>query len=278
MDKYNICFIKPEDYEHSAAFSELGELLYYSLQDLGYEVVTNINKIELGFKNIVIGFHLLSIRAIQSLPDSTIVFNTEQIYEDDFPNAQKIYNFAAKFELWDYSKRNIKKFKELGFQNIKLFNIGFQKELVRLDLFRPKDFDILFYGSVNERRKNILDSLLSAGVKIKILYGVYGRERDDYIERSKIVLNLHYYNSHIFEVVRVFYLLTNSVAVVGEVNESTYIDPLYKEGIVTSCYSDLVSNCLALINDDIFRNETQLKAYQSIARFPQKKFTESVLR
>jgi len=277
MEKYNICFVKPEGYIHSAVFSELGELIFYSLRELGYEVVVNINKIELGFKNIIIGFHLLPLQAIQSLPESSVLFNTEQIYEEDSPWAQKVYSYSKKYQVWDYSQRNIERFKQLGILNIKYFKIGFQKELVRLDLSKPKEIDVLFYGSVNERRKPILDSLESSGLRIKVLFGSYGEERDSYIEKSKIILNHHFYNSHIFEIVRVFYLLTNSVAVVGEVNESTFINPIYKSCIFPSCYDKLVESCIELVNNDELREELQLKAFNSFSSFPQKIFTAEVL-
>ena len=56
------------------------------------------------------------------------------------------------------------------------------------------------------------------GINVKALFGVYGRERDKLIARSKIVLNMHHYSSQIFEIVRVFYLLTNRKAVVAECN------------------------------------------------------------
>ena len=78
------------------------------------------------------------------------------------------------------------------------------------------------------------------GLTVKSLFGVYGKERDAWIERSKLVINHHYYQSQIFEVVRVFYLLTNSVAVVGEVNDTTSIDHIYKEGIHPVQYDGLV--------------------------------------
>ena len=50
------------------------------------------------------------------------------------------------------------------------------------------------------------------------------------IARAKVVLNLHHYASHIFEVVRAFYLMTNGKAIVGEVSPTTSGDPDYANG------------------------------------------------
>jgi hypothetical protein len=91
------------------------------------------------------------------------------------------------------------------------------------------------------------------------------------------VLNHHYYEAQIFEIVRVFYLLTNSVAVVGEVNKTTSIDSIYQEGISASKYEDLISGCVELVNHDALRVQVQEKALVAISKYPQALFTQEVL-
>ena len=160
---------------------------------------------------------------------------------------------------------------------MKHFKIGYQKELTRLNNLKVKDVDVLFYGSMNERRKKIIDKLIDNGMKVKTLFGVYGKERDSWIERSKVVLNHHFYNSHIFEIVRVFYLLTNSIPVVGEVNDSTSIDDMCREGIYQSKYENLVEACLEIVKNQDLREKIQQKAFESISKYPQKEFTREVM-
>lgn len=277
MKKINICLIKPDNYIHSYAFLELGELIYFSLKDLGFEATMGFNQIEPGIKNILIGCHLLHPRFIEQVPKSTIILNTEQIFSDTTNWNKNIFTWVTNFEVWDYSTRNIEKLKEIGVKNPKLFKIGFQKELTRLDNSKKKDVDVLFYGFVNERRKDVLEKLAAKGLTVKALFGVYGRERDEWIERSKLVLNLHGYNSQIFEIVRVFYLLTNSVAVVGEVNHSTSIDDMCREGIYAAKYYELVEGCIELIKDDVMRRRIQVEALNSISKYPQILFTQEAL-
>lgn len=276
MTRFNVCLVQPDNYIHSYAFLELGELLHFSLQELGYDSSFGFNNPDPNATNILIGCHLLDPKFIPQLPSSTILLNTEQIYGETDWN-KPIFAWAKHFQIWDYSPKNIEKFAQIGIHKTKLFRIGYQKELNRLDINKPKDIDILFYGSVNERRKAILDKLEAKGLKVKVLFGVYGQERDHWIERSKIVLNHHYYESQIFEIVRVFYLLTNSVAVIGEVNETTSIDPIYKEGICASKYEDLVSHCVELVHSEPLRRTLQQRAFASIAQYPQALFTEEVL-
>jgi hypothetical protein len=277
MEKFNICLVQPQNYIHSMAFLELGELIHYSLLELGYESTLSTNNIVPTFKNILIGCHLLEPSVISKLPSNTVILNTEQVYGEATPWSQNIFTWATSFEVWDYSTRNIEKFKEQEIYGVKHFKIGFQKELARLDNKKPKEIDVLFYGCINERRKYILDQLVAKGLKVKTLFGVYGKERDDWIEKSKIVLNLHFYDSHIFEVVRVFYLLTNSVAVVGEVNPSTSVDKIFIDGIAPESYERLVPKCEELTNKVILRNSLEISAYNSISKFPQAFHTYEVI-
>ena len=250
--------------------------MYFSLKELGHEVSFGFNNIEPSAINILIGCHLLDPSLIAQIPSSTIILNTEQVYGETDWN-KPIFAWAKHFQIWDYSPKNIEKLNQLGIDRTKSVRIGFQNELVRVDLSRPKDVDVLFYGSVNERRKAIIDGLEAKGLKVKALFGVYGKDRDEWIERSKVVLNHHYYESQIFEIVRVFYLLTNSVAVIGEVNDTTSIDSIYQEGIYASRYEDLISNCVELVSNQALRDQIQAKALRAISQYPQTLFTQEVL-
>lgn len=272
---------KQDNYIHSSVFLELGELIFYSLKELGYEVSIGFNNLDSNEKNILIGCHLLDPGYIEQVPKSTIILNTEQLYNDtnswNTVWSNNMFRWVNSFEVWDYSERNIEKLKLLGVDKIKLLKIGYQKELRRINMSMNKDIDILFYGSINERRNKIINELIQSGLRVKTLFGVYGKERDEWIARSHVVLNHHFYNSHIFEVVRVFYLLSNSVAVVGEVNESTSIDTLYKDGIYAARYEDLVVGCQEVIKEKSLIKKIQVDAFNSISKYPQKFFTQQIL-
>jgi hypothetical protein len=277
MSSINICLVQPLGYIHSHAFLELGELVFYSLKELNFDATMGFNKINPGVKNIIIGCHLLDPALIQKFPQSTVILNTEQIYADPSSWTNNIFAWSNSFEVWDYSERNLIKLNEIGARRAKLLKIGFQKELMRISDEKDKDVDILFYGSINERRMNVIDLLKAKGMNIKTLFGVYGKERDEWIERSKLVLNLHLFKSHIFEIVRVFYLLTNSVVVVGEVSESTSIDNRYKDGIIWKSYDDLVDGCIEVVRDNNLRDRMKNCAFNTISQYPQKLFTQEVI-
>jgi hypothetical protein len=240
---FNICIIQPPNYIHSAAFAELGEVVGYALQDLGHNVALNVNQTFKDAKNIILGCHLLDPSLIKQTPKDSIVINTEQIYKDETAWNKNVYEWVTNFTTWDYSESNILKLKEIGAKNIQYLRIGYHKKLERITKPKTQDIDVLFYGSINERRKVVIEQLTKLGINIQTVFGVYGEERDKLISRSKIILNHHHYNSKIFEIVRVFYLMTNSKAVVAEIDSDTQYDKMYEGGVFASSYDSLATNC-----------------------------------
>ena len=277
MANFNICLLKPDRYIHSYAFLELGELLLYSLKELGHNAKMTFNLIESREKNIVIGCHLIGPNHMKDFPASTVILNTEQMGSINSEWKQNIINYSRVFDIWDYSNNNIDIFKKLGTENAKLLKIGYQKELNRINFSEKRDIDVLFYGSTNDRRFKIIDGLKAAGLNVHVIFGVYGEERDQLIGRSKVVLNLHFFETQIFEVVRVFYLMSNSVAVVSELNDTTSMDAMYREGICGVPYRALIENCISLVADAVLRHKLELNALKTLSRYPQKYFTQQML-
>ena len=85
-------------------------------------------------------------------------------------------------------------------------------ELTRIDRRRDPDLDVLFFGSLNPRRIAVIESLRAAGLRAEAVFGVYGEPRDDLIARAEAILNVHYYEAKVLEMVRLSYLLANAAA------------------------------------------------------------------
>jgi hypothetical protein len=277
MKKINVCVVLPEGYIPAFAMVELGELVFYSIRELGYSLKLQPNIIDPDAQNIILGCHMLSKDLIPEIPTDTIIINTEQVYAEATDWNQNTFEWVNKFQVWDYSEKNISNLNTLGITQVKHLKIGYQKELNRIKKINSRDIDVLFYGSVNDRRAKILNALRESGLNIQNVFGIYGAEKDALIQRSKVVLNLHYYDSQIFEIIRVFYLLTNSIAVVGEVNPTTSIDGMYLNGIYPSQYDSLVESCHELIKDSNRRALIEQRALETIEQYPQTAFIEPLL-
>lgn len=270
----------PPDPPHENIFLELGEVINFALNEAGFDSVLQFWGIDKERINILIGWHQVgSTEAISNLPANTILLNTEQISEDTKDwgsDLTKNLQWVKSFQTWDYSAKNIQSFENLGISNVKHLKLGYQKELARIQKL-TKDIDVLFYGAVNERRGMVIQGLRDLGLNVVTVHGAYGQERDHLIARSKIVLNMHFYKSQIFESVRVFYLLTNSVAVVGEVNQGTTIDSHLLGAIHASKYEDLVMSCFELIKDDARRQALEINAGNKFSKFLQANFLRALI-
>lgn len=108
-------------------------------------------------------------------------------------------------------------------------------------------YDIFFYGHPNERRKRILEELTKVfGSGLKIGYGYYGEKKLSHISRSKIILNLHYYEKTGLETCRINEILNMNKIIVSEKSPPDKLNMgLYKDIVV---FVDEIDSGLSNIN------------------------------
>lgn len=247
---YQIVLIRPQGYQHSDAFQEVTILLKHGIESLGYPVVVKENDFSTTNINIILGSHLLTADLIAKIPLSSIIYNLEQFDAQSMLNATTLTLFKL-FTVWDYSKRNIEQFKKMGCQNhFYHVPIGYVRELTCIAQAPTQDIDVLFYGSTNSRRQKIVEELRKNGLIVVSLFGVYGKARDAFIARAKIIINIHFYDASILEIVRISYLLANHKAVVAECNETTEFADDLKTAVALTPYDQLVETCIELVNND----------------------------
>lgn len=143
---------------------------------------------------IICGAHDLSrghsIDEYKKKYGKVIVFNQEPLRakQRKFMHFEYFVWMKQADELWDYDEENVKCLTLIR-PDAKLHLLKPYKEWPKE---AEKDIDILFYGSMNDHRKKILDEL-SKRHNVKVLTKCWGDELDSWILRSKILLNLHYY-------------------------------------------------------------------------------------
>ena len=70
---YTVYIAQPPGYLHSAAFTELAELVAYGLGDLGHDARVAVNRLRPGTTPIVIGCHLMDVGMMRQMPSGTII-------------------------------------------------------------------------------------------------------------------------------------------------------------------------------------------------------------
>jgi SAM-dependent methyltransferase len=204
----------------------------------------------------------------RNLPENVILYNFEQVSAESAWMKKDYLDALASHRCWDYSRRNIDALKTLKpGADPRYVPVGYADCLRRIEPAAVQDIDVLFYGSVNERRRRILDALKESGLRVVELFGAYGKERDAAIARAKVVLNMHFYDSRILEAVRLSYLMSNAKAVVSECAEDTEVYPHYRDGLALVSSDNLVEACRALVADESARRQLEqcaLKAVQEV--------------
>ena len=247
-DSWCIWIISPPGYEHAGAFYETARGLQGGFRELGLQVPIVTQRDQLRGRAIILGANLLPGMPGIKVPPKAILFNLEQITPGSDWLSPAYLKLLKRHTVWDYSTYNIEQLAILGIDNVAHCPLGFSDPMHCMTPADDRDIDILFYGSINERRLAMLEHMATAGLKIEVLFGVYGDERDAMIARSRIVLNVHYYPAKIFEIVRISHLLANGVCVVSEDSPMDSALEAVQDGIVQAPYDGLVDCCRELID------------------------------
>lgn len=134
-------------------------------------------------------------------------------------------------EVWEYDYQNLLYLKLHG------INANFRPFLYSKNIdtiqYKPKDIDVLFFGTSTSRRYEWLHNLnfhLRQNTRTMILANIFHPEIDDYIARSKIIINIH--NGDTVkqqEQPRLGYLLANGKHIISERSEINYYNNLITE-------------------------------------------------
>lgn len=261
---FQLVQVRPSGYAHAEALTDFVQCVYFGLRRLGLDAVCGESAADAG-RQIVFGAHLLDAQGVAALPADAIIYNSEQIVEDSIWLTGPYREALRSHAVWDYSAENIRRAAELGLGALRYVPLGYVPELARIAP-ATEDIDVLFYGCVNPRRQAILRALDAAGLKVKALFGVYGEERDSAIARARVVLNMHFYDAKIFEIVRVAYLLSNAKAIVAECGPDTTIESDLREAIHGVPYDGLVDACVELAKSPERRHALAAAGHRVFAR------------
>ncbi len=265
-----------------AAFQEVILSTQYALQHLGFVVEISTNgKLYKDAINIVFAGHHTSVAKILNLGidlQNIIIYNLEQVGRDvPWMNA-KYFELMRHTHVWEYSEFNFKKLSIYGMQNMHLVPIGYTPNLEVIEQLEQEDIDVFFFGSISLRRIQVLDAMRAAGINIVTTeHRQYiDKERNDLIARSKIILNVHFYDqASIFEVVRASFLLANKKAIVSELGINTAIETDIKQAIYHGSIEQLPSLCLDLLANPQKRQDLATNGYNIIKQRDSIKYIQS---
>lgn len=164
-------------------------------------------------KNIVFGMHEVCKLFLPSFDkDDIIIFNTEQLfYGSEWVNSNYI-SILENYEVMDYCNANSRWLKSEFNIDCEVFTFGYYPIYTNIDC----DIDVLFYGTYTEERWQVFESIKHLPLNIRFEKELWGEEKKDLINRSKIILNLHRYNSKLLQIVKLFPLISSDKIIISE--------------------------------------------------------------
>ncbi|MFJ8106285.1 glycosyltransferase [Streptomyces sp. NPDC096132] len=247
--RYAVTILRPPGYQHWEAFQEVATTVHCALSRLGHDSVLTHDPRPAGRRHIVLGCNLLPSYPVD-IPDDAILYNLEQIQGGSPWVTEELLRLFRKHTVWDYSTLNIRALERMGVHDVHHVPIGHVPELERMRPAPEEDIDVLFVGSLNERRLETIRQLEAAGLNAVARFGLYGDERDALIARAKIVLNVHFYEAKVFEIVRVSYLLANGRFVVSERGSGPEEEAPFADGAAFGDYAEIVDLCRYYVDHD----------------------------
>ena len=226
----NVCLMQPPGYIHALALLEAAEYVVAKSREVGFEASLSKNRILPTGLNIVFGAHI-NPKSHLNLGQNVVVFNSEQLPEQSAWINADYKQVLNQHYIWDYSEFNLVRIKHDQKQVVCFHHAD---ALNRIATTAVPEYDLLFYGSLNDRRKKVLSSLReNHGLKVLDFYGLYGPERDVLLANTRALLNLHFYDSQIFQQIRAFYPLINGIPVISENFPIESAPAIYQDTVFT---------------------------------------------
>lgn len=163
---------------------------------------------------------VLCAQMFEVLPpgEKRIIYQLEQSASSRWFGERYLRDLESSLAVLDYSLENIEflESKVISYPQIYYLPIGASSSY-RIREETSKDIDVLFYGDFksSSRRQKLLDSLAGRFAIFKA-DDVFSEDIKSLISRSKVVLNLHYYDGAQLEMPRIQECLSLGVSVVSE--------------------------------------------------------------
>ena len=250
---------------------EVMDSLKWGFEACGIDCSININRFDRLRTNIVFGWIIAAqMGGLDEMPQDTILYNFEQFSERQLVGTG-MAQLAQRFQIWDYSAANLPKWQDCD-PRFTPFHapVSYAPTLTRIADAPAQDIDLLFIGSTGPARNSKLYDL-SVDVSrpsLVVLQNIWGAQRDDFISRSHLMLNLSGDSPtlRIFEIVRVSYYLANHKAVVCEDRPDQFVEDDLKTELLFVPRERLPSTCAELLADPVLRARWAERGFEAFCR------------
>lgn len=230
----HLSIVQPAGYVHSLAFLDPARFIRHQLRRFGVEVTMAKNRLREDAVNLVFGAHLGFDPALRDRHPCLFV-NLEQLGPGGAKVSEEYLKLLKTSGVVDYDLANVGAY---GADPTDVPLIPFRhapyldKAAADSAPLEDRPIDLLFFGSMNERRKRLIQRIEACGATVSVFdQPLYADERDHYIRQAKAVLNCHFYESATFEQVRAFHCLSLGTPVISERSPQTRPDAAFEQAV-----------------------------------------------
>ncbi|HEY4083841.1 MAG TPA: hypothetical protein VGM81_24405 [Burkholderiaceae bacterium] len=233
LPEVHLCIVQPMSYVHSLGLIDQARYFRYQFRRLGAQVSVAKNRLRHDAVNLVFGAHL-GFDAAQCQRYACIFVQLEQIGQGGAHLRSEYLKLLEQAAVIDYDADNVSAYAKApeDVPIVPFLHAPYLKPAQEIPL-EDRPIDLLFFGSVNERRRAWLDRIESTGLSVSVFdAALYADERDQFIRRAKAVVNCHFYASNRFEQARASHCLSLGTPVISERTEQTRPHAAFEQSVL----------------------------------------------
>ncbi|MGF6876461.1 DUF4915 domain-containing protein [Paraburkholderia sp. MM5477-R1] len=154
----------------------------------------------------------------EHLPSFYVAFQMEQSVSSRWFTPEYFRMLENSYAIFDYSIDNVAYLQDKGLSRRQIYHlpIGYIPNYCPgLDDVEP-DYDVLFYGDVNNDRRRHFIGEIEKHYHVKVINNLFGRELQEEVARAKLVINVHYYAGALLETTRIYECLSLNKLIISE--------------------------------------------------------------
>ncbi|XEG72317.1 methyltransferase [Pseudomonas sp. abacavir_1] len=193
----------------------VAELIKRNLEKAGFPSDIIFGKPQNGFSESL--HFVICPQMFSSLPGVYIAFQMEQSVSSRWFNESYLKILENSFAILDYSTKNIQHLQDKGLSLRQIYHapISYIPEY-RESRNIPKEYDILFYGDVNNDRRRAYLNAIKKNYKVKVINDSFGENLYQEVTKARLVLNIHYYEGALLETTRLYECLSLGAMIISE--------------------------------------------------------------
>jgi SAM-dependent methyltransferase len=233
LPRVHLAIVQPVGYVHSLGFLDQARYFRHQFRRLGATVTMSKNRLREDSVNIVFGAHL-GFPADWTRRHACVFVNLEQLGRGGAAVSADYLELLRRSAVVDYDPANVAAYASHP-EDVPVVPFGYAPYLDETGAIPLEDrpYDLLFFGSMNPRRRAFLDRVERAGFTVAMFDSpLYGPERDAFIGQAKAVINCHFYESARFEQARAFHCLSMGTPVISERTAHTEPGPAFDDAVI----------------------------------------------